>query len=271
MARVLGDDSVIEIIRSYFKVPPGAQTDPILLSLFNSKAEWLCWQSGFALKHFHTYLIRIKEVFSHLPLGPYDYYNMKFFAQLEGHWKDIQINKSSLLEIYLPNQCLSVETTNTEGITKFYTIEPNQELVAKLLVIIVEHIDTLLEDWYPTLGTRFVHTSEGKFLVTRLVPCSPCLISQLSSLKSNPMGQSTSQQLKSPDDAEWQMIDFFDRNNIKRSIGSSDSHDSGMGRESRDSSAVSSVEGNKKQSTQSCQSYDKNMCEEHIIYSFLVD
>ncbi|KAK7083303.1 hypothetical protein SK128_007310, partial [Halocaridina rubra] len=28
---------------------------------------------------------------------------------------------------------------------------------------------------YPTLGTRFVHTSEGKFLVTRLVPCPMCL------------------------------------------------------------------------------------------------
>lgn len=28
---------------------------------------------------------------------------------------------------------------------------------------------------YPTLGTRFVHTSEGKFLVTRLVPCPVCL------------------------------------------------------------------------------------------------
>lgn len=26
-----------------------------------------------------------------------------------------------------------------------------------------------------TLGTRFVHTSEGKYLVTRLVPCPMCL------------------------------------------------------------------------------------------------
>jgi hypothetical protein len=26
------------------------------------------------------------------------------------------------------------------------------------------------------LGTRFVHTSEGRFLVTRLVPCGQCLI-----------------------------------------------------------------------------------------------
>lgn len=29
---------------------------------------------------------------------------------------------------------------------------------------------------YIFLGTRFVHTSEGRFLVTRLVPCPQCLI-----------------------------------------------------------------------------------------------
>lgn len=28
----------------------------------------------------------------------------------------------------------------------------------------------------PFPGTRFVHTSEGKFLVTRLIPCPRCLI-----------------------------------------------------------------------------------------------
>lgn len=41
----------------------------------------------------------------------------------------------------------------------------------------MEHVDSLLEDWYPSLGTRFLHTSEGKMLVTRLVPCPRCLTS----------------------------------------------------------------------------------------------
>lgn len=49
------------------------------------------------------------------------------------------------------------------------------ESTAQLLALAVDHIDILLEDWYPTLGTRFVHTSEGKFLVTRLIPCPKCL------------------------------------------------------------------------------------------------
>ena len=47
--------------------------------------------------------------------------------------------------------------------------------MCQLLALAVEHIDTLLEDWYPSLGTRFLHTSEGKMLVTRMVPCPRCL------------------------------------------------------------------------------------------------
>jgi hypothetical protein len=56
-------------------------------------------------------------------------------------------------------------------------LDPNPKSVCQLLALAVEHIDTLLEDWYPSLGTRFLHTSEGKMLVTRLVPCPRCLAS----------------------------------------------------------------------------------------------
>ena len=54
-------------------------------------------------------------------------------------------------------------------------MDPNPKAVCQLLALAVEHVDTMLEDWYPSLGTRFLHTSEGKMLVTRLVPCPRCL------------------------------------------------------------------------------------------------
>ena len=37
-------------------------------------------------------------------------------------------------------------------------LDPNPKSVCQLLALAVEHIDTLLEDWYPSLGTRFLHT-----------------------------------------------------------------------------------------------------------------
>lgn len=54
------------------------------------------------------------------------------------------------------------------------SLHPAVESLAKLLALTVDHVDTLLEDWYPSIGTRFVHTSEGKYLVTRLIPCPRC-------------------------------------------------------------------------------------------------
>ena len=68
--------------------------------------------------------------------------------------------------------------TNEEKLPQAYqaiVLDPNPKSVCQLLALAVEHIDTLLEDWYPSLGTRFLHTSEGKMLVTRLVPCPRCL------------------------------------------------------------------------------------------------
>lgn len=67
-------------------------------------------------------------------------------------------------------------------------IESTQEATAQLLALAVDHVDILLEDWYPTLGTRFVHTSEGKFLVTRLVPCPRCLQLSMETEQNNTFG-----------------------------------------------------------------------------------
>lgn len=83
---------------------------------------------------------------------------------------------SSILEISFPlihaNIYQEIEDGARQHLAK---IEPNLPIIAKLLALSVDHIDLLLEDWYPSLGTRFVHTSEGRFLITRLVMCPKCL------------------------------------------------------------------------------------------------
>ncbi|KAI1294731.1 Leucine-rich repeat serine/threonine-protein kinase 1 [Halotydeus destructor] len=171
MTRLLGDDSIIDIVRSFYNVPKDAAADPFVISSLNRKAEWTCWQTGVSLRYVDNVIFRIKEVVKNVQNQPLDYSQpLKFVLLQESHWVDLELDKSSILEIFIPCQVLKIETESG-----LFSIEPNQEYVAKLLSLTVDHIDTLLEDWYPSLGTRFVHTSEGRFLVTRLVPCLQCM------------------------------------------------------------------------------------------------
>uniref|UniRef100_A0A1I7S218 Non-specific serine/threonine protein kinase n=1 Tax=Bursaphelenchus xylophilus TaxID=6326 RepID=A0A1I7S218_BURXY len=59
-----------------------------------------------------------------------------------------------------------------------YSIKTCPKQATKFLASLVEIIDDLLEDWFPSLGTRFVHSSDGQLLVDRLIPCAECASAQ---------------------------------------------------------------------------------------------
>ena len=55
LTRILADDTVVEIVRSYFIIPDDIRQDPILGKIFlENKPEWVCWQTGLELR----YLVR---------------------------------------------------------------------------------------------------------------------------------------------------------------------------------------------------------------------
>ena len=164
MTRLLGDDFVIEIIRSFYTIPKDITKDMLSSAMIDSKAEWICWQTGLALKYFGDIIFRVKEILPNVSPAAkaIDYLQpsaCKFLVNQEGSWSDIELHKSSILEIHIPNHCVKIDMTDMNS----SLITPNPEYVTKLLSLTVDHIDTLLEDWYPSLGTRFVHTSQGKF------------------------------------------------------------------------------------------------------------
>lgn len=116
-------------------------------------------------------MFELREISEHCQGSPYRDETNRFKIKQDGIWNDLDLTKSSILEINLPLLDMIYHGNDCE--TK--VIPANIQHITKLLSSCVDHVDILLEDWYPTIGTRFVHTSEGRFLVTRLVPCPMCL------------------------------------------------------------------------------------------------
>lgn len=87
-----------------------------------------------------------------------DKFDMIFRLHLkqEGIWSDVDLNSSSILEILLPLDTLVIKrpiTDEDEPIGyQAIVLDPSPECSAQLLALAVDHIDILLEDWYPTLG-----------------------------------------------------------------------------------------------------------------------
>lgn len=232
VSRILADDTIVDIVRSYFIPPKESSQEPnIVKALLELKSEWLLWQTGLQLRYGDATLLRMREVprefYSNIsgsiqliPNSPC-YRQMKFRLRQDGQWCDVDLQGSSILEIHFPMDSLVVGDLE---------VPPATEPVTQLLALAVDHIDTLLEDWYPTLGTRFVHTSEGRFLVTRLVPCPDCLAVASEELNEN-----------------WRGVDLDWKADIRPIRMSQESYtseaDSGVGGESNSSSRAPSVEG----------------------------
>lgn len=118
----------------------------------------------------------MKEISFNCTESAYRNVNNQFQLKQDGTWCIIDIATSSILEIYFPANSVCIQNTNeNDGSVETTEIAINKQCLTHILALCVDHIDILLEDWYPTLGTRFVHTSEGRFLVTRLIPCPKCL------------------------------------------------------------------------------------------------
>lgn len=176
MIRILADTQIGEIAQSVYEESAAEvksstneqnlftsrqlRTEYIFLQPNATSTRWKLWQSGMALHIGDTLIFKLRETLQCETDSPYRNVDNKYKIKQDGIWSDIDLSRSSILDIYFPLNA---------------TRRMNMQSVTKLLSLCVDHIDILLEDWYPTLGTRFVHTSEGRFLITRLIPCPNCL------------------------------------------------------------------------------------------------
>ncbi len=136
--------------------------------------KWQLWQCGIALYLQDNLIFKLHEVPMHCDHSIFRHSNIDFALKHDDNWGAIAINKSCLMEIFFPMNVLCVDKVDGNNGVITTKHEISIQHLTQILSICVDHIDILLEDWYPTLGTRFVHTSEGRFLVTRLIPCPKC-------------------------------------------------------------------------------------------------
>lgn len=194
ITRLLADSSFYSVVQNIY-----AQNleDDVIKRLNCSEngslrpPEWKCWQTGIEIYYYGVVVARVKEVtIDSTSLCDYRRCNILIRPDSDVEWRPIDLSTSSILEVFIPNECLKIGTRRSpiqspsvereeldEDIFGF--LYPDSQAVSSLLAKLVDHLDTLLEDWYPDLGSRLVQNTQGMYLITRLIPCPRCVLQQV--------------------------------------------------------------------------------------------
>ncbi|KRX71778.1 Leucine-rich repeat serine/threonine-protein kinase 1 [Trichinella sp. T6] len=186
ITRIIGDDKIAAILNDHYLHVSQAENFPLVEQLSrtvlaDNKLEWRLWQTGLEVNVFGVTLISVKEFLPLAQVRDVDYRDVSMRYKQDTFWSVVNADQSSVLELYFPHVSFEIVPTSSGQEANYlqarFTLATNRKAAIRLLALTVEILDTLLEDWYPSLGTRFIHTSEGRYLVTRLVPCPCCLSS----------------------------------------------------------------------------------------------
>lgn len=147
ISRLVSDEKFFKDLKGYF-----SEEGKSGLTL-----EWSCWQSAMELRFGDNAVLQLREISTPSKLSN------SILVYHDTSWRPLMLENKAVMEITLPVY------------KKADIVISNISSVSMLLNRCVNHIDALLEDWYPSLGTRFIHTSTGQYLVTKFIPCSTCI------------------------------------------------------------------------------------------------
>ncbi|XP_045457144.1 leucine-rich repeat serine/threonine-protein kinase 1 [Melitaea cinxia] len=186
-ARVLADPALALLAPALYCAPREMDIDESVAKALDFNWSWKLWKTGLKLVCGELVLLALRELPPRYdPLlgavGDEDepdelYHSIRFRVRAEGTWSELDVQSSACVELLLPAQVCVVRRDDGLPLAgcQSLSLEPNPEVLTKVLALVSDHVDLLLEDWYPSLGTRFVHTSEGRCLITRVAPCPACL------------------------------------------------------------------------------------------------
>ncbi|KAK6730869.1 hypothetical protein RB195_007374 [Necator americanus] len=171
ITRIIGDENVMRAVECLFASNSCDNTTRLRqICDTQLKAEWVVWQTGLELMVKGHSVFLLKQFFAQAEVRTLDYSHLDLRIRDEQkRWRTFPLTQYATVEMLFP----ALSVTIVDGSEKM-TISTEGEGSTKLLALVVDLLDTLLEDWYPALGTRFVHSSEGDLLVNRFVPCVKC-------------------------------------------------------------------------------------------------
>jgi len=181
ITRILADQKFLSVVLNLFPLP--TEVLDMCPSLKNNKPFWQPWQTGLLLIHHGTVIFRIKEIHTGKPgLCTYSRHSLKCF--LEDQWLPLDMKSSVVLEMCFPSDSITFSFAENMENKPYQTLVSSrkeqifleEKSTASFLAKITEHVDNLLQDWYPDIaGSRFEQNCFGRYLITRVIPCPYCL------------------------------------------------------------------------------------------------
>lgn len=191
ITRILADETFYEPAVNLYKIPQEMKDRCSYLQ--KDAPAWRCWQTGFELVCFDHVIMQIKEVHSQTQYGQgmcnYDDDSLSMQCFFDKEWAELEIKDSVILEISFQADKITFnfghQDITSPRSKNFKSIEPrdifhDEKMKTSILAKIVEHIDNLLQDWFPDLGeSRFNQTFLGRYMVTRVIPCPLCMEAEI--------------------------------------------------------------------------------------------
>lgn len=186
ITRLLGDSTIFSMVLSMYDMPDILTDNEHFMQHSGTCPEWKCWQTGMELRYLGVPILSLKEATNINPGTFCNYRKCKLVIRQEQdiEWTSLNLVSTAILELLIPNETLTVFMDfdrvegGSSGFDESIVLQPAPQATASLMAKLVDHIDTLLEDWYPDLGARFIQNSRGMYLITRIVPCIRCLLHQ---------------------------------------------------------------------------------------------
>ncbi|CAF3763323.1 unnamed protein product [Rotaria sordida] len=186
--RLIGDKQLQKTFTNYFHVDLQINSsNNKIKNILMAECSWIVCQTGLELRYYDCCLLRINQINLTSSIIDdnisYSYLNVifQFHTDEEQNKQILPFNdQGSLIEILICTSDLQMiigsnDDENEDSNSFIIELLVQQSTIGRILTILMSHIDTLLEDWYPEMGTRFVQNSKGDYLVNRFIPCHQCL------------------------------------------------------------------------------------------------